>query len=133
MNKFRVAIKNKDGSFRICEVCAIIYRVDGIRVEYTYAVGNTVFVGQVIIDGENAIIEQSTGLTDKNNKEIFEGDICDLGNNYRITIIFKDAGFGWLDFPNSKYARIISFSGHNYLSEVVSKIEVIGNIHDVLS
>ena len=82
-------------------------------------------------------VGQYTGLTDKNGKEIYEGDIvctrfpkecehagniCSLGD-----ILFRDGMFGieWTQWKND------TFWGLRRIDEDFHKeIEVIGNIHD---
>lgn len=76
-------------------------------------------------------IGQFTGLTDKNGKEIFEGDILHsmyedkaepsgVGHIYN-EVAFRDGAFGWIGEITNDF---FPFDG----SEI--KEEVIGNIHD---
>ena len=80
-------------------------------------------------------IGQFTGMTDKNGKKIFEGDIVHvLGNqqiedwknvNYIGSIAFLDAGFCVIDgtIENHAFRRY-------QLPRLEFDLEVIGNIHD---
>jgi uncharacterized phage protein (TIGR01671 family) len=85
------------------------------------------FTWQGILPSEWYGAQLYIGVTDKNNKDIYEGDIIHLtssdGIDYHAQIIFKDGGFCAIDGTEDDY----SFRRYD-LSRFDLVVEVVGNI-----
>lgn len=82
--------------------------------------------GYDLFCNEEVIIEQCTGLKDRNGKLIYEGDVISRDNGHRKEIRYYQGGFGWW----TEYDDFVSFSWHRHLEEILKNHEIIGNIHD---
>lgn len=75
-------------------------------------------------------VEQYTGLTDKNGKKIFEGDIVKFYEHYDNCSVYCDIGYIVYRDENAKFLYYTPDSIVGYSIDSTCILEVIGNIHD---
>lgn len=106
---------------KMSKVTAIDFSTKPFRVFYK-AYGNENYYNQ------DAILMQSTGLKDKNGKEIFEGDIVQyLDGEYSFVGVVENSAFGI--YAKNKYDN---YSFEDFADENTKEAEVvvIGNIYE---
>ena len=83
-----------------------------------------------IVDDDNYVVQQCTGLKDKNGKLIYEGDIIRDEHSEAVAII------EWLSYAYSLMAHIRGMDDYLpledicYALEVATPFEIIGNIYE---
>ena len=94
--KYRVAIQQKNGSYKRFDVCYATTYDDG-KMLVCYKAGNNDCY--CWIDCDRAILEQCTGMTDKNGILIYEGDVVVGSWNTRLTVLWDEISVSFMVQP----------------------------------
>ena len=111
-------------------------RVGEIRFDLDGSVSVVLFKGNFLdVSGprEKIILMQSTGLKDKNGKEIFEGDIVTDGEFARIVQYHQTLGFYMFDEEGNErfFSDSATLEDFEEDAKIVSEIlEIIGNVYE---
>ena len=72
---------------------------------------------------DDIVLMQSTGLRDKNGKEIFEGDIIDSTDGFLTGVVEFRVSLGMF------VSELVEYNNFERLCNVATSREIIGNIH----
>lgn len=97
------------------QVDALVF--DEQLIKATYKNGNVVKE-----DLKNYVLMQSTGLKDKNGKEIFEGDIIDSTDGFLTGVIEFRVSLGMF------VSYLVEYNNFERLCNIASSRKIIGNI-----
>lgn len=75
---FRVAQKQTDGTYKRYNVTSLGWNARGMYVKTMIPANDTINIVELYIDGDNAILEQCTGVKDHEKNLIYENDIVDM-------------------------------------------------------
>lgn len=119
--KFRVWLPDPDVE-RMLRVKALVFEDGKTRCVCGYAY-------DFYLEDEDAILMQSTGLLDKDSKEIFDGDILAIETKDGLVkvIVFWDNEHALFMVESKTYNEKVALAE---LIEDNSPITIIGNIHE---
>ncbi|MCO4648832.1 hypothetical protein Si010_00414 [Streptococcus infantarius subsp. infantarius] len=126
--KFRFFGKVADGETRMFLAEAIDFTNGFVYYSYhDYTVEGDDDVYGDIISFENCVLMQSTGLFDKNSKEIYEGDIVKFTLTDGFSYVVD--GYGVVKYKTGAFYVVNGLTEYLISNININEIEVIGNVY----
>ena len=117
--KFRAWVKDRKAIFEVILIDYVTKKVTYLleRVGHLLSIRDAKF--------NDVELMQYTGLKDKNNKEIYEGDILSNGNNEKpYKVIFENGSF------RAEFEGDFEEYSFDLIDVVAQSCEVVGNIYE---
>ena len=106
------------------EIISRLHSVDGLYFDREVAQYKDEVGVSRLIKFQNAILMQSTGLYDKNGKEIFEGDILGTNDGLLNGVVEYRTDLGmWTN-------DLLRYNNFERLCSIANSREIIGNIYE---
>ncbi len=106
------------------------YIVQEVEQDNSYGLEETMLYATIWYRVDPETIGQYTGLKDKNEKEIYEGDTVKLDNSIIGKVIFDNEYLGYFIYANEGNSIEEFENGEQPLYDYQNSIEIIGNITD---
>jgi len=110
---------------------------DGEKMLPSYSAGMCAFVYDYMADNDgklpkDIVLMQYTGLKDKNDKEIYEGDVVKTGEDFVGVVEYDNESVDYcIDTGTGDEYEETEYDGDGYKESLtVDPIEVIGNIYE---